>query len=195
MKRETNEEKRIEAMQTKSKTTKLLPGMLLCICLLGTGWAHAQNTDPLFAGVDQFSKNSTNTTDVNLDKNTLALAGMGKHDDGVAKKMDYVSVHTFEYPKEGDYNKNEVAKIRQRLDNGDWKRIVHETSPTESTDVCMKTGDEGEWSELVVITAEPKALTFVHLKGHLSLSDLSKFTGGKGGDAPDPALQHRAPQP
>ena len=179
-------------MTTTKRVTRMLPGVLVGICLLGTGWAHAQNTDPLFAGVDQFSKNSTDTTDVNLDKNTLALAGMGKHDEGIAKKMDYVSVHTFQYPKEGDYNLGEVAKIRKRLDSGDWKHIVHETSTTESTDVCVKSDDEGEWSEMVVITAEPKELTFVHLKGHLSLSDLSKFSGGKGENAPDPSLQHRA---
>jgi hypothetical protein len=182
-------------MTTTKRVTRMLPGMMVGICLMGAGWAHAQSTDPLFAGVDQFSKNSTDTTDVNLDKDTLALAGMGKHDDGIAKKMDFVSVHTFQYPREGDYSMSEVAKIRKRLDSGDWKHIVHETSTTESTDVCVKTGDEGEWSEMVVISAEPKELTFVHLKGHLSLSDLSKYSGGKGGGTPDPALQHRAPQP
>ncbi len=168
-----------------------LPLALLGLSLLGTGWAHAQNTDPLFSGVDQFSRNSTNTTDVDLDKSTLALAGMSKQDAGMAKKMDYVSVHTFEYPKEGDYNPGDVAKIRKRLDKGGWKHLVHETSPTESTDVCVKTGDEGQMNELVVISAEPKELTFVHLKGHIDMSDLKKFGGGGGGETPNPKLQHR----
>jgi hypothetical protein len=179
------------ARKSSIRSTTILPGALLGLCLLGTGWAHAQNTDPLFAGVDQFSKNSTNTTDVNLDKNTLGLAAGSGMGNGLAKKMDSVSVHTFEYPKEGDYNIGEVAKIRDRLEKGGWKHLVHETSPTESTDVCVKTDDEGQLSELVVITAEPKELTFVHLKGHLDMSDLKKFGGGSGNETPDPKLQHR----
>jgi hypothetical protein len=164
--------------------------ILAGLCLLGTGWAHAQNTDPLFAGVDQFSRNSTNTTDVNLDKNTLGLAASAGTGDGLANTMDSVSVHTFEYPKEGDYDMGQVAKIRDRLETAGWKHLVHETGPTESTDVCVKTDNEGRWSELAVISAEPKELTFVHLKGHISLSDLKKFGGG-GGGAADPKLQHR----
>lgn len=183
-------------MQNRKSHAVLLALVAGAGCLLSTGWAHAQTTDPLFAGVDQFSRNSTSTTDVNLDKNALQLAGMGKKDDGMAKKMDFVSVHTFEYPKEGDYNMADVARIRARLDAGGWQHIVHETGANESTDVCVKSDDGGESNELVVITAEPKELTFVHLKGHMKLSDLSKFSGGaKSGGAdgatPDPALQHR----
>jgi hypothetical protein len=51
---------------------------------------------------------------------------------------------------------------------------------------------------LVVIDAEPKELTFVHLKGHLSMKDLMKAgasygvpQGAPGEPVPDPKLQKR----
>jgi hypothetical protein len=54
--------------------------------------------------------------------------------------------------------------------------VVKERSDTESTDVCVKLGPNGDFSELVVIAAEPKELTFVHLKGHMSAEDLMKVS-------------------
>jgi Domain of unknown function (DUF4252) len=69
----------------------------------------------------------------------------------------------------------DVEEFRKRLEDGGWSHIVKERSENESTDVCVKTDQNGQFSELVVISAEPRELTFVHLKGHMSMEDLTKM--------------------
>ncbi len=138
-----------------------------------------QQTDALFAGTEKFGQGAKSTTEVNLDKNMLGMVGKFG-DDGadksgteLAKKMDFVIVHEYEYASEGQYKMSDVEEFRKRLEDGGWSHIVKERSATESTDVCVKLDKDGQFSELVVITAEPKELTFVHLKGHMSLDELS----------------------
>ena len=63
----------------------------------------------------------------------------------------------------------------------------------ELADVCVKVDEEGRWREMVVISADAKELSFIHLKGSVSMADLSQL-GGLGSAAPppaDPKLQHR----
>jgi hypothetical protein len=141
-----------------------------------------QQKDDLFAGADKFSQGAKATTEVNLDKNMLGL--MGKFgDDGddksgseLAKKMDFVIVRSYEYAAPGQYNMADVEQFRKRLEDGGWSHVVKERSERESTDVCVRLGPNGEVSELVVISAEPTELTFVHLKGHMSAEDLMKMS-------------------
>jgi Domain of unknown function (DUF4252) len=139
-----------------------------------------QQKDDLFAGADKFAAGAKSTTEVNLDKNMLGMVGKfvddGPDKNGVdlARKMDFVIVHAFEYESAGQYKMSDVEEFRKRLEDGGWSHIVKERSATESTDVCVKVDKDGQFSELVVITAEPKELTFVHLKGHMSMDDLAK---------------------
>lgn len=153
-----------------------------------------QQKDELFAGADKFAQGAKSTTEVNLDKNMLAMAGMfddrsgDKKGTDLAKKMDYVIVREYQYAKAGQYNLADVEEIRKRLDHGGWSHMAKERSATGSTDVCIKTDSDGQFSELVVIDAEPMELTFVHLKGHMSLEELMK-AGGKYGVPQDDSKQ------
>jgi len=139
-----------------------------------------QQKDDLFAGTDKFAQGAKSTTEVNLDKNMLAMVGKfgddGEDKSGseLAKKMDFVIVHEYEYASAGQYKMADVEEFRRRLEDGGWSHIVKERSAGESTDVCVKVDQNGQVSELVVITAEPTELTFVHLKGHMSMEDLTK---------------------
>jgi Domain of unknown function (DUF4252) len=140
-----------------------------------------QQKDELFAGTEKFAQGAKSTTEVNLDKNMLGMVGKFG-DDGadksgteIAKKMDFVIVHEYEYAAPGMYKMSDVEEFRKRLEDGGWSHIVKERSETESTDVCVKLDANGQFSELVVITAEPRELTFVHLKGHMSMDDLTKM--------------------
>jgi Domain of unknown function (DUF4252) len=140
-----------------------------------------QQKDELFAGADKFAHGAKSSTEVNLDKNMLGMVGKFG-DDGdeksgsdLARKMDFVIVRSYEYEKAGQYNMADVEEFRKRLEDGGWSHIVKERSATESTDVCVKADKDGQFSELVVISAEPTELTFVHLKGHMSMNDLSKM--------------------
>jgi Domain of unknown function (DUF4252) len=140
-----------------------------------------QQKDDLFAGADKFSQGAKSSTEVNLDKNMLGLMGKfgdegnDKSGSELARRMDFVIVRSYEYGAEGQYNMADVEQFRKRLEDGGWSHVVKERSDKESTDVCVKLGPNGEFSELVVISAEPKELTFVHLKGRMSAEELIKM--------------------
>ncbi len=162
----------------------------LAACLLAAMPAHAQDT--LFSGADKFSKGSSDQTEINLDKNMLGMAGaMGGDTAGLAKKMDSVYLRAYEYPSAGMYRMEDVEQFRKRLDGDGWTHILRDHSANDSTDICVRTDSEGQWHELVLIDAEPKELTFIHLTGHVSLSDLNKLGGFAAGAASNPKLAHR----
>lgn len=151
-----------------------------------------QQKDELFAGADKFAQGAKSSTEVNLDKNMLAMVGKfgddGEDKSGtdLARKMDFVIVRAYEYAKAGQYNMADVEEFRKRLEDGGWSHLVKERSATESTDVCVKTDKDGQFTELVVISAEPMELTFVHLKGHMSMKELTKMGAHYGVPQTDP---------
>jgi hypothetical protein len=53
-------------------------------------------------------------------------------------------------------------------------------------DICSKTAADGETHEMVIMTAEPLELTFVHLSGKMSLDDLGKMGNNMGAPVPPP---------
>jgi len=140
-----------------------------------------QQKDELFAGADKFAQGAKSSTEVNLDKNMLGMVGKfgddgdDKSGSDLARKMEFVIVRSYEYAKVGQYNMADVEEFRKRLEDGGWSHVVKERSATESTDVCVKTDKDGGFTELVVISAEPMELTFVHLKGHMTMQELTKM--------------------
>lgn len=155
-----------------------------------------QVKDDLFDGTEKFGAKAKESNEVNLDKNMLGLAaGKGGSKADLAKKMDFIVVRNYEYAKEGDYNMAAVQQYFKKLDAAGWKHMVRTRSAKESTDICVKQDAEGVTREMVIINAEPLELSFIHLKGNVSLNDLNKLNGMMGthggDDADDPKLQKR----
>lgn len=148
--------------------------------------ATQQTKDSLFAGTERFAKGAKDVTEVNMDQKSLAMMPSGGKNAEKAKKMDLIVVHTYTYEKAGMYNPTDVETFRKRLDDGSWSCIVHEKSKDGSTDVCMRPGQDHETNEMVVITAEPLELTFIHMKGRMPIGDLTKM--GPAGDEPTPPI-------
>jgi hypothetical protein len=141
----------------------------------------AQVKDELFAGTEQFAKGASDVTEVNLDPRMLGMLGKHSSND-LASKMDFVVVHSYEYDKPGMYKMEDVEAYRKKLTDGSWNCFIHTRDKDEATDICSKTSKDGQTNEMVIMTAEPKELTFVHLKGKMTLDDLRKFqNGGVGG--------------
>lgn len=173
-------------MTRRIGSMRMRAAMAVALLFLVVGTLRAttplQQKDELFAGADKFSQGAKSSTEVNLDKNMLGLMGKfgdegdDKSGSQLARRMDFVIVRSYEYAVEGQYNMADVEQFRKRLEDGGWSHVVKERSDKESTDVCVKLGPNGEFSELVVISAEPKELTFVHLKGHMSAEDLMKMS-------------------
>jgi hypothetical protein len=166
---------------------KLVSAVLLLFALGAPAFAaaveepDALQKDDLFQGTDQFAKSAKNVTEVNLDKRMLALmdkfgasSGTDKDQMNLAKKMDFIYVRSYEFEKPGQYKSADLDAFRVRLDGPEWSHIVKERSKDEQNDVWVRTDDAGQFSELVVISAEASELNFVHLKGHMSLEELTQ---------------------
>jgi hypothetical protein len=152
-----------------------------------------QVKDDLFAGTEKFAAGASDVTNVNLGPDMLGMVS-GKHGGDMAHKLNFMVVRTYEYPRPGMYNLADVDVYRQRLKTGNWNCFIHteESKTGESTDICNRALPNGEGNEMVILTVEPKELTFIHMSGKGSLADLSRMgrMGGMGGmvtpDPPDP---------
>ncbi len=177
---------------------KFIATAVLTVLLLVTSGARAlgdpQVKDDLFAGADKFSRGAKSSTEVNLDSRMLGMAskfgGDDKDSSDLVKKLQFVIVRSYEYEKPGAYNIADIEEFQKRLETGGWAHIVKVREEKESTDVCVKLDESGQFSELVVIAAEPTELTFVHLKGHMSLEELTR-AGAKFGVPQDSVKKNK----
>ncbi len=157
--------------------------------------AKTVQDDPLLAGTEQFAQGSTDVTEVTLDKKMMAMAAqfMDKSDaeaQRLMRNMEFVNVKSFEYGKEARYRMADLEQFRGRMD-GSWSHVVKQRSETEATDVWMRADESGQLSELMVIAAEPKQLTFVHLKGHMTMEELTRAGASYGVPQGDGKLKPR----
>ncbi|HEX3569680.1 MAG TPA: DUF4252 domain-containing protein [Acidobacteriaceae bacterium] len=142
----------------------------------------AQTKDELFAGTEKFAQGASESTEINLDPDTMAMMDSHHKNAELAKKMKFMTVRTYEYDKPGMYKMEDVEVFRKKLEDGTWKCSVRVREKNESTDICSRIGPDHETREMVILTAEPKELTFIHMSGNMSLDDLNKAANG---------LQHR----
>jgi hypothetical protein len=137
--------------------------------------------------LDKLAARATESVDVNLDAAMLQLASkfLSKDDadevrvKNLVSKLKGVYVRSFEFDKEGQYSKSDVESIRNQLKTPTWSRIVGVKGKGENSEVYLsKQGDE--IGGLVVIAAEPKELTIVHIDGPINPEDLAALQGHMG---------------
>jgi hypothetical protein len=151
---------------------------------------------PVFAAEDvkmpvnleRLAAHATEAVDVTLDASMLQFASkfLSKDDPEEAQvkklvsKLKGVYVRSFEFDKEGQYSPADLDSVRTQLRSPAWSRIVGVKSKKgENTDVyLLKHGDE--IGGLVVIAAEPKELTIVHIDGPINPEELSELGGHMG---------------
>lgn len=139
-----------------------------------------QGKDTLFAGTEKFSQGATESTEINLDPDTMAMMDSHGRNADLAKKVKFMTIRTYEYDKPGMYKMEDVEVFRKRLDDPTWKCSVRVREKNESTDICTRLAADHETREMVILTAEPKELTFIHMSGNMSLEDLGKAAGSIG---------------
>lgn len=149
-----------------------------------------QVKDDLFAGTEKFAKGASDVTEVNLDPKMMGMVPAGKKGGSdLAHKMKFMVIHTYTYDKAGMYKAEDVDAYRKKLEDGTWNCSIHVRDKSGTTDICSRTSPDHEGSEMVILTAEPKGLTFIHLSGNMSLEDLQKMHGGGGSSSDE--LKHR----
>ena len=138
--------------------------------------------------LERLAAHATESVDVTLDTSMLQFASkfLSKDDPDEAQvkklvsKLKGVYVRSFEFDKEGQYSTADLDSIRTQLRTPAWSRIVGvKSTKGENTDIyLLKHGDE--IGGLVVIAAEPKELTIVHIDGPINPEELSELGGHMG---------------
>ena len=186
------DERRRAAMNGMKCWTRAVMTAMLLIGVAGIApkpvWAAATTEEPealqkdeLLQGADQFGKTAKSVTEVSLDKRMLAMMDKfitSSEEDhtqlNLAKKMDFVYVRSYEFEKPGQYKAADLETFRKRLSGPEWSHIVKEKTKDEQNDVWVRTAEDGSFTELVVISAEAAELNFVHLKGHMTMEELTQ---------------------
>lgn len=149
---------------------------------VGFAAAGAQVKDDLFAGTEKFATGATDVTEINLDPKMMGMVSGGKGEgSGLARKMKFMVIHTYTYDKVGMYRAEDVDAYRKKLEDGTWNCAIHVRDKDGTTDICTRSSPDHEGNEMVILAAEPKELTFIHMSGDMSLDDLSKMGGSAGG--------------
>ncbi|MGA8027796.1 MAG: DUF4252 domain-containing protein [Bryobacteraceae bacterium] len=135
--------------------------------------------------LEKLSERAKESVDVTLDASMLQLASgfLSKDDPDEAQVKKLVSrlkgvyVRSFEFDKEGQYSMSDVEAIRSQLKAPGWSRIVGVRSVNgENSEVYLKR-DGDRVAGLLVIDAEPKELTIVHVDGPINPEELSELGG------------------
>ncbi len=160
-----------------------------------------QGKDDLFAGTEKFAKGASDVTSVDLGPQMLGLVS-GNSGGAVARKMHFMVVRSYKYPRPGMYNMADVDAYRQKLQSGNWNCFVHtyESKSQSSTDICNRTLPGKGGREMVIMTVEPRELTFIHMSGEGSLAGLGALgalggLGGITGQTPQPPTPPPPPHP
>ncbi len=148
----------------------------------------AADTFKLPADLDKLADRATESVDVTLDESMLSLAGgfLSKDDPDEAQvkkmigKLRGIYVRSFEFDKEGQYSMSDVDALRTQLKGPNWSRIAGIKSiKGERAEVyVLKNGNQ--IGGMVVLDAEPKELTIVHIDGDINPEDLGRLSGHLG---------------
>ena len=168
------------AQQTAIGSVANVPGLELQPAVVMNA---AQVKDDLFAGAEKFAQGASEVTEINLDPNTMSMIGRGNDmftfnkdkdkDSSTAHKMNFVVIHSYKYDKPGMYSMDEFQAYSKKLTDGSWNCSIHVRSKDGSTDICSRAAADHESNEMVILTAEPRELTFIHMSGKMSLNELS----------------------
>jgi len=91
--------------------------------------------------------------------------------------LNLMVVRTYSYDKPGMYRQEDVEAFRKKLQDGTWSCSIRTRDKDQSTDICSRKAADHETNEMVIITASPQKLTFIHMAGKMSLSELDEASG------------------
>lgn len=173
-------------MRLMITNTVRLTGLCLLVSVFGALTAYAQEARVDISSIERFSEKADKVIDVTVDEALirLAISAMSdKRSPDEAKLKELISglkgvyVKRFQFTSFGEFNDSDMDPIRAQLRTPGWSRVANVRSKREGNyDVYIMT--EGSIIRgLVVLAAEPKAMTVVNVVGPLDLSKLSELEG------------------
>lgn len=159
----------------------LMSAILLALPL----WARAQDIK-IPADVQKLSAKAHETVEVNMEGPMLRWASRFLNADNPEEKkaakvvanLKGIYVRSFEFSKEGEYSAADVESLRSQVHAPGWTKVVGVRSETDgdNVDVFFKL-EEDKMAGIVVISAEPKELTFVSIVGPIDVDQLASLGG------------------
>ena len=139
----------------------------------------AKVKDDLLAGTEKFAQGASKVAEINLDPSTMGMMGHEFGPDSrLAGKMKLMVVRSYSYDKPGMYRMEDVDAYVKKLEDGSWSCPVVSREKQKDYErlsyICAKT-DSDQTNEMVIFSAEPQKISFVHMAGTMSLNDLSRM--------------------
>lgn len=174
---------------------KTLAWMALTVALVP---AWGQKLDLNF---DKLAAKAHEKAEVDLDRATIGMLlknSGAKGLDGVLSGVNGVVVRNYEFDQAGAYSDADLEPLRKQVASGTgWSRVINVKEEKESTEIYMfSQGDTP--GGFLIISAEPKELTVVHVQGTIQLAQLQELVQSNvkfdlknlpGGSKPAPAPQ------
>jgi len=137
--------------------------------------------------LDKLAAKAEESVDITLDSSMLRMAARFLSDKDVdearARKaisgLQSVTVHSFEFSSDGQYDPADVAAIRAQLQPPAWSRLVgvKSRSTGEDVDIYFKVDSSGQLGGVFILCAAPRELTVVSLVGTIDPEHLADLGG------------------
>jgi hypothetical protein len=143
---------------------------------------QAQQID--YSLFDRLAEKAKESAVVNLGPEQLSLlASMqpkeaGKDLAGLARTLKGIQVRSLEFDAPGQYDLNEVRAFGEKIKgSGAWAPMISVREKGEFTEILIRRGADGKPDGLLILAAEPKELTLVHIDGVGDIASLAKLGG------------------
>ena len=143
--------------------------MMFCLALSAP--ARSQGLD---INLDTLAAKAKEKAEVTLEGSLLAqaLQMAPANVKSAVANVSRVLVRHYEFEKTGQYTDTDLDGVRKQVSNGaGWSRVLNVKEEHESTEIYMLSQD-GKPAGFLLISAEPKELTVVHLVGSVDLASL-----------------------
>ena len=120
---------------------------------------------------DALAAKAKEKAEITLDGPLLAQALQSVPDKvkGAVGNVSRVVLRHYEFTSDGQYSDADLDAIRKQLSS--WSRVINVKEEHESTEIYMLNQD-GKPGGFLLISAEPKELTVVHIVGSIDLASL-----------------------
>ena len=171
---------------TPRKRNPVLSLVLVSAMLLALPLSARAQDIKIPADVQKLSAKAKETVEVNMEGPMLRWASRflnaedpeEKQAAKVVANLKGIYVRSFEFSKEGEYSAAEVESLRSQMRAPGWTKVVGVRSQTDgdNVDVFFKL-EEDKMAGIVIISAEPKELTFVSIVGPIDVNQLADLGG------------------
>ena len=145
--------------------------LTMMFCLALSTPARSQGFD---INLDTLAAKAKEKAEVTIEGSLLtqALQKAPERVKGAVANVSRVVVRHYEFATTGQYSDSDLDAVRKHVSNSaGWSRVLNVKEEHESTEIYMLSQD-GKPGGFLLISAEPKELTVVHVVGSVDLASL-----------------------